>query len=1061
MKVSQSAAVPPAPTPPAPRRVPGEWTRGLDAMLAVMALVVAFLAASVAARNSDLWLSLASGRLLSHGQFDFGGDPFSATGRAWVHWTWLSDLASYGLYTLDTTGGPLVAVKAAFVAAAFAAGLLLRRPGRSLAPWAAFILLGAAASAPHVAALRPAVVSLLFAPLMLAFVVTRLGTGSPRNRLLELALLQFVWANADDDFWYGPFILICALIGEVVDRRRADDDTNWPAVPVKTLAFGLAVSLLACVLNPWFLAAMVSNPESAWMQLVPVEWRIGLPVAPTDGEIAFLRAGPLDSVESSFDRQPASIIGLIAFSIVGMLALIVSATRCRAAFVLIWVGSAILAVLSVKFVPFFCVLTGPIAALLCNAMASRGGAKSEAAASVALAAAGVGRVMLFVLALGLAVLAYPGRLHPRSNDPATAARVEWTLAPDPGQVRAAAALGALPPATGRTINLTASVGNYLAFHAPDVSVFLDGRFRFHRPELPDAVQLRRGLVRVSLLEPDEAEPAFRAAQAILAERAATRLILTGSPTVPTGRQFDPRMAFVITSSTNGWSLARLDGRAAILDKNGATVDFVREAFGAGVEPLPVANFVPPPPRDLGIAGEFVTRPQPLPIEADDAAVTLAYLELVGQRNRSQAEFNARLGNGALGGGAFAGLSLQVRPAAEEFALATLALRSARRAVAAAPDRAEGYQQLAAAYASPLAPVDNDSPIVRSLQLGERDLQRIAAIRRALDRMPLPGTGTPYESFEATRLTFDLANLYQETQQFDAAKDATDAFADYFSKLPPEIAVRIAMQIANAPPNTEPSKILEAFRKQLEARQDQLRQQVQQAEDAVARAPDAPRRFDAYQQVGLPLHAVAIYNEQKEAFASRGLAAEVAAMLLDLRAGRIEQAANYLGSHRDSIEAELAQNPTEPMVQALGAARGILARLVGDYPTARAGVPSPAFPPPPAGFNPLRPAYAALGAATALVGPSPLIAATPLGAEAKVPLFDAIIRDQNALRLLNDESRLAQDRATLALVEGRVAEARALFAQAASPHGVAIETLGDFGRAATVRTYLDLIERAGK
>ena len=54
--------------------------------------------------------------------------------------------------------------------------------------------------------------------------------------------------------------------------------------------------------------------------------------------------------------------------------------------------------------------------------------------------------------------------------------------------------------------------------------------------------------------------------------------------------------------------------------------------------------------------------------------------------------------------------------------------------------------------------------------------------------------------------------------------------------------------------------------------------------------------------------------------------------------------------------------------------------------------------------------------------------TSEGANANVPLFAAAVRDQTALNLLTQESLLAQDRATLALVEGRIGEARALFAK---------------------------------
>src|SRR4051812_41132916 len=86
---------PPAAEPPAAR--PRHWP---DAVLAALVLAFAFLAASFAARNTDLWLHLAAGRLLAHGAYTFGSDPFAYTtgGAYWANHAWLSDLALYAGY---------------------------------------------------------------------------------------------------------------------------------------------------------------------------------------------------------------------------------------------------------------------------------------------------------------------------------------------------------------------------------------------------------------------------------------------------------------------------------------------------------------------------------------------------------------------------------------------------------------------------------------------------------------------------------------------------------------------------------------------------------------------------------------------------------------------------------------------------------------------------------------------------------------------------------------------------------------------------------------------------
>src|SRR5262245_21146644 len=55
----------------------------LDAVLVVLTLACAFLLASFPASNSDLFLNLASGRLLARGEYTFGQDPFTFTSEGY------------------------------------------------------------------------------------------------------------------------------------------------------------------------------------------------------------------------------------------------------------------------------------------------------------------------------------------------------------------------------------------------------------------------------------------------------------------------------------------------------------------------------------------------------------------------------------------------------------------------------------------------------------------------------------------------------------------------------------------------------------------------------------------------------------------------------------------------------------------------------------------------------------------------------------------------------------------------------------------------------------------
>src|SRR5262249_55207230 len=104
---------------------------GVDVALSLLTLVIAGLLASVPARNSDVWLHLATGRGLVDGTYQFGIDPFShaTSGTYWVNHSWLYDVVTFGLFRI-AGGLGLVGAKVALTVAL--AWLLLRlgRAGR-------------------------------------------------------------------------------------------------------------------------------------------------------------------------------------------------------------------------------------------------------------------------------------------------------------------------------------------------------------------------------------------------------------------------------------------------------------------------------------------------------------------------------------------------------------------------------------------------------------------------------------------------------------------------------------------------------------------------------------------------------------------------------------------------------------------------------------------------------------------------------------------------------------------------------------------------------------------
>src|SRR5207245_824699 len=74
------------------------WMRRLDICLVAIVLIAAFLQASFMAKNSDVWMHLATGRLITEWKYPIGQDPFSFTtqGVYWANHSWLYDLVTYG-----------------------------------------------------------------------------------------------------------------------------------------------------------------------------------------------------------------------------------------------------------------------------------------------------------------------------------------------------------------------------------------------------------------------------------------------------------------------------------------------------------------------------------------------------------------------------------------------------------------------------------------------------------------------------------------------------------------------------------------------------------------------------------------------------------------------------------------------------------------------------------------------------------------------------------------------------------------------------------------------------
>lgn len=732
-------ATPAAPNPATPPATWPQWFATADALLAALAVSLAFLVASFAARNSDVWPHLAAGKRLLAGEYKLGSDPFSyaAADRAWVNHSWLWDLGAYLLYRGD--GLSLVLAKAMAVAVAALLLLAICRPSFSLWPWVLCVVLAALAAAPRLT-LGPQAASVLFLAATL-FLVFRLPSPPGSWRLpLWIGGTFWLWANCDQWFFLGPLAVALLLVGELVQKQLgASGEAGGGPLTLPdtgTLARALLVGIVACMVNP--------HHVRVWT--LPVEVT-GSEAVAADPELRLLLLSPLDATfcersQFGFNQNGFAYAALL---VGGSLSLLVGGRRGREAQIALWVGFALLSLRTVAAIPFFAAVAVPVVAGRLNFLTARAelGTRADPHTRVLLTAGTAGRVFGVLALAGLCVAAWPGWLHPTPAVPADVARVAWAVEPDPSLVRAAAEVerwradGRLP-ADARGVALNMGVANTMAWFAPHEKVLLNSRYSHHREELAGLVALRAALV----LRPGEDE----AVRKVLGRYGASYLLLYDR--YP--RYGPNRPAVRLASDPAHWSEWYTDGRAQVFGwRDGpksepAWFDALRVdpgalAFGPGVARLPEgrAEFPAPPPS---WADEFVRPPRPSPPEADEALGWVEYQSVVSRNH----QFRTAVGRVFAWptplpqGASFHQFAIQdlietnrfpnlpVRPA-DFLAPPILAVRAARRAIAANPDHPDGYYALARSLADPNLRITD----------AEREVGMVTAYRQCLIRLPGP------------------------------------------------------------------------------------------------------------------------------------------------------------------------------------------------------------------------------------------------------------------------------------------------------------------------------------
>lgn len=445
-------------------------------------LILAFLLASAAARNSDLWLHLATGRALIGGDYAFGTEPFSyaSADTYWVNPSWLYEALLYVLYQL-LGGTGLVILKALAVVAL--AGLLLSASRSAPASWMPEFMTALAllALTPWLA-LKPIVLSFVFLAFTCWFLERKVRDGTPgADRLLSFVPLLVVfalWANLDVWFFLGPAIVAFFLLGDALDRlgKKPARWSSWNGLLL------LASSVLVCLVNP----------HGVWVFQGPLDL-LESRTATALSEDPILHGqffGPFREIYFSVNGigYPAGV----AFWILTVLGLgsFFTGTDWPWRWPLLWGSFFCLALARGVAIPFFVIAAAPIAARNLGYAADRYRRERESSMWVRTGSS-LFRVATFVGLVFLVVAAWPGWLQLGPFGPR-----QWHVELDPGLEQATSQIERWQGKQGetdRSFAFSPEAGNYLAWLRPQLQLFTNSHLHLSPESAADFVTVRAGL----------------------------------------------------------------------------------------------------------------------------------------------------------------------------------------------------------------------------------------------------------------------------------------------------------------------------------------------------------------------------------------------------------------------------------------------------------------------------------------------------------------------------------------------------------------------------------------
>jgi tetratricopeptide (TPR) repeat protein len=640
----------------------------LDGLTVGIVLLLTFLLSSFAARNTDLWLHVATGRAMVQEHSFLQKDPFSYTAEGpWVNHSWLLDLIVYGIFQwtgganlespdLSLTGPVLISAKAILMVILAWVLMSIRRPGQSVWLPAVFTALAMVVLSRWVS-LQPKVISFLFLGLTLYFLQRPWGDAGERKfalsrPIIAIPLLFLLWVNLDEWFILGPITVALYLVGELAQQFLMPLRTGEDAPPpghLGRLATLLAVGLLVCLVNPHFYRAF-QVPSEIWPW-----WINDSPLQLDDTYTLQLKLfqSPFSEEEltSAFSRNPSSAdIAYYLLAALGLASFALNWADWRGWRIIVWLAFFMVSARLMRTIPFFAVVAGPITALNIQDFAVRRYGVGLRLDNPWKTVSIVGRLATVTAGILLLVAAWPGMLHARYDDSRSTHHVSWQIELNSSLQKAALRLrelrvaGALGDGSG--LNFSHEIANYFAWFCPEEKSFFDNRFLLFDKVTGPYVEMREALnprretsqapedqqqIQQLLQQQQQKEvDRRRKLQKNLLDHHINHLTVSGL----SFQQIAP-VVLRLWRDPNHWKMVYMDGRTAIFGWIPPGSDLKENPFAAYEFHPEALAYAPNPPSDWRAPGippgegpsllrELWLGPVPHSIHADESVMLVTY-----------------------------------------------------------------------------------------------------------------------------------------------------------------------------------------------------------------------------------------------------------------------------------------------------------------------------------------------------------------------------------------------------------------------------------------------------